>query len=35
LASVTDAWKKAGYEMYLNNRNKYYYLKEIAVAPED
>ena len=35
LATVTQAWKDAGYEMYLNDKNNYYYLKEIAVAPED
>ena len=35
LATVTKAWKDAGYEMYLNDKNNYYYLKEIAVAPED
>ena len=35
LAIVTQAWKDAGYEMYLNDKNNYYYLKEIAVAPED
>ena len=35
LATVTKAWKDAGYEIYLNDRNNYYYLKEIAVAPED
>lgn len=35
LAAVTQAWKDAGYEMYLNDKNNYYYLKETAVTPED
>ena len=34
LATVTQAWKDAGYEMYLNDKNNYYYLREIAVASE-
>ena len=30
LATVTQAWKDAGYEMYLNDKNNYYYLREIG-----
>ena len=35
LATVTQAWKDSGYEMYLNDKNNYYYLKEIAITPEN